>query len=142
MIDRDDLADDPVLADPVQRNARVEELYGLIAEAMPARTTREWVADLLAADILFGEMLSPEDLVTDRHLEAVGMFNIVEHPTEGPIRLIGFPVQSSAGVTSVARLPPTLGQHSREILGELGMPQDAIDRLVRAGNVIDGALPT
>jgi len=94
LIGRDDLVADPALADPVSRNARLEELYGLIAQAMPARTTKEWVADLIAADILFGEMLSVEDLLHDPHLDALGMFPIHEHPTEGQIRLIGQPVQS------------------------------------------------
>lgn len=131
---------DSDLADPVKRNARLHELYGLIADVMPSRTTQEWVADFLAADILFGEMLSPEDLVQDPHLDAVGMFTLADHPTEGRIRLIGSPVQSSAGATSLSRLPPTLGQHSREILAALGLAQGEIDDLVRAGSVVDGGL--
>ncbi len=139
LIGRDDLAADPELAEPVKRNARLEELYGLIAEAMPGRTTKQWAADLLAADILFGEVLSPEDLVQDRHLDAVGMFTVVDHPTEGRIRLLGHPVQSSARTTRLSRLPPRLGQHSREILGALGVPEAEIDELVRAGSVMDGA---
>ena len=106
LIGRDDLATDAELADPVKRNARLEELYGLIAAAMPGRTTKQWVADLLAADILFGEVLSPEDLVQDPHLETLGMFPVVDHPTEGRVRLIGYPVQSSVAATRLTRLPP------------------------------------
>ncbi len=139
MIGRDDMAGDAELADPVRRNTRLHELYGLIAEVMPGRTTAEWVADLLAADILFGEVMSPEQLVDDPHLGAVGMFTVVDHPTEGRIRLIGFPVQSSTGAVSLSRLPPALGQHSREILAALGLPAGEIDDLVRAGSVIDGS---
>jgi crotonobetainyl-CoA:carnitine CoA-transferase CaiB-like acyl-CoA transferase len=140
LIGRDDLAGDAELADPARRNARLHELYGLIAEVMPGRTTKEWVAALLAADILFGEVLGPEDLVQDPHLDAVGMFTVVDHPTEGRIRLIGSPVQSSAGAASLSRLPPTLGQHSREVLTALGLAQGEIDDLVRAGSVVDGGL--
>ena len=140
LIGRNDLAEDTELADPVKRNARLHELYGLIAAAMPGRTTKEWVADLLTADILFGEMLSPEDLVENSHLDAVGMFTMADHPTEGRIRLIGYPVQSSTGATRLARLPPTLGQHSREILAALGLNQGEIDALVSAGSVVDGGL--
>lgn len=141
LIGRDDLAVDPALADPVNRNRRMEELYGLIADAMPRRTTKEWVRDLIAADILFGETLSPEDLVEDPHLQAMSMFPVVEHPTEGQIRMIGIPVQSSAEATGVTRLPPKLGQHSREVLAELGLAPAQIDDLVRAGSVVDGAIP-
>jgi crotonobetainyl-CoA:carnitine CoA-transferase CaiB-like acyl-CoA transferase len=139
MIGREDLATDPELADPVKRNARIEALYGLIAEAMPGRTTAAWVADLLAADILFGEVLGPEALLRDPHLEAVGMFPVVDHPSEGQIRLIGTPTHSSTDATRLTRLPPVLGQHSREILGLAGLEDSAIDALVAAGSVLDGA---
>ncbi len=139
MIGRDDLVSDPDLADPVQRNTRLEELYGLIAGAMPHRTTKAWVADLIAADILFGEVLTPEDLVRDPHLDAVGMFTEADHPTEGRIRLIRQPVQSSTGATRLARLPPKLGQHSREILAGLGLAPGEIDDLVATSIVLDGA---
>ena len=136
LIGRDDLAGDADLADPVKRNGRLQELYGLIADAMPRRTTRDWVADLLAADILFGEVLSPEDLLHDPHLDAVGMFTEVEHVSEGRIRLLGFPIQSSAGPSKFGRLPPRLGEHSREILSELGLGNNDIDEMVRAGQVV------
>jgi crotonobetainyl-CoA:carnitine CoA-transferase CaiB-like acyl-CoA transferase len=138
LIGREDLATDPALADPVARNANLQSLYGMIADAMPARTTREWVDALLAADILFGEVLSPEQLVDDPHLAAVGMFAEVDHPTEGRIRLLGSPVSSSANPTRIARLPPRLGEHSREILAGVGVAADEIDALVRAGSVVDG----
>ena len=138
LIGRDDLAGDAELADPVKRNARLHELYGLIATAMPSRSTRDWVADLLAADILFGEMLGPEELVKDPHLEVVGMFPEFDHPTEGRIRLIRPPVQALAGGGRSLRLPPGLGQHSRDILSGLGVTQSEIDDLVRAGSVVDG----
>jgi crotonobetainyl-CoA:carnitine CoA-transferase CaiB-like acyl-CoA transferase len=137
LIGRDDLAEDPELANPVQRNARVSELYTLIAEAMPRRTSKAWVADLLSADILFGEVLSPEELITDPHLEATGLFAMVDHPTEGRIRLINPPVRSSERIARMSRLPPTLGQHSVEILREILVDTDRIDDLVRRGLVID-----
>ncbi len=136
LIGRSDLAADADLADPVKRNARLQELYGLIAEVMPGRTTRAWVADLLAADILFGEVLSPEELLHDPHLAAVGMFTEADHLTEGRIRLLGFPIQSSAGASKLRQLPPHLGEHSREILCELGLDGSEIDEMVRTGQVV------
>ena len=105
LIGRTDLAADSALADPAKRNRRLEELYGLIAAAMPSRTTADWVAALLEADILFGQVFSPEQLLDDPHLAAVGLFQLVHHPTEGDIRLIGCPARSSVGATRLARLP-------------------------------------
>jgi len=136
LIGRDDLADDPDLAVPAKRNARTTELYGLIEAAMPGRTTREWLAALLDADILIGEVLTPEQLIVDPHLDATGLFVMVDHPTEGRIRLMNPPVYSSAFPTRLAHLPPTLGQHSREILAEAGLDTAAIDALVGAGHVL------
>ncbi len=138
LIGRDDLIADEALADPVERQRRMQELYGLVADAMPARTTRAWVAELLAADILFGEVLAPEALVDDPQLAAAGMFPLVDHPTEGWIRLLGTPVRSSAEPTRLRRLPPTLGQHSREVLAEAGLATAAIEALVQAGAVLAG----
>ena len=137
LIGREDLADDPDIAVPAKRNARTTELYGLIEQAMPAKTTREWVALLLEADILFGEVLTPEQLVTDPHLDATGLFALVDHPTEGRIRLMNSPVYSSEAPTRLARLPPTLGQHSREILTDAGLDGAAIDALVASGHVLE-----
>lgn len=139
LIGRIDLLDNADLADPVKRNARLHELYGLIADVMPTRTTKEWVADLLAADILIGEVLSPEELITDPHLEALKLFEMVDHPTEGLIRLMNSPVQSSAEPTKLSRLPPTLGQHSREILLELGLGETDIDLLAKDGKIVIGS---
>jgi crotonobetainyl-CoA:carnitine CoA-transferase CaiB-like acyl-CoA transferase len=139
LIGRADLAADPDLADPTKRNRRLEELYGLVAGAMPCRTTADWVAALLEADILFGEVFSPEQLLTDPHLAATGMFRTMQHPTEGDIRLMGFPVKSTADPTRLSRLPPLLGQHSRAVLEEAGVPPAEVDTLVASGSVIDRA---
>ncbi len=141
MIGRADLRADLDLADPVRRNTRLHELYGLIGEVMPSRTTKQWVDDLLQADILFGEVFSPEQLIADPHLDAVGMFTDVEHPTEGHIRLIGFPAQSSLAATRLARYPPTLGQHSREIMLGAGLSADEVDRLRQSGAIVEGSAP-
>ena len=135
MIGREDLVADAELANPVRRNARLEELYGLIAEAMPRRATKAWVADLLAADILFGEMNSVEDLLADAQLAAVGLFTEHDHPSEGRIRLMRHPIQ---GMTALDRLPPRLGEHSREVLLAVGLDAAEVDALVEAGSVVAG----
>lgn len=138
LIGRDDLAADPDYADPVKRNERIVELYGLIADAMPARTTKEWVADLLDADILIGEVLSPEQLIDDEHLKAVGLFVDVDHPTEGRIRLMNPPVHSSSDLARLDRLPPKLGWDSFAILREIGIEEEEIEALKGQGAVVDG----
>lgn len=138
-IGRADLMADSELADPAKRNHRLQELYGVVAAAMPSRSTADWVTALLAADILFGEVFSPEQLLTDPHLAAMGLFQTVSHATEGDIRLMGFPIQSSAGSTQLSRLPPLLGQHSRAVLEEAGVSPAEVDALIASGSVVDQA---
>ena len=66
------------------------------------------------ADILFGEVVSPEQLLTDPlltdlHLAAMGLFQTVSQATKGDIRQMGFIIQSRAGSTRLSRRPPLLG---------------------------------
>ena len=129
LIGRDDMADDPAMADPVHRSHLFRELYGLIDAAMPTRTTAEWRTLLLEHDILFGDVNSPEDLLVDPQLAARDMFTEVEHPTEGTIRLLGFPVTFSATPSQLRRLPPKLGQDNAEVLGGLGFTAEEIDAM-------------
>lgn len=129
LIGRHDLADDPDVVDMGGRSRRFEELYAVISDAMPQRTTDEWIAELVEHDILFGKVNSPEDLMHDPHLKAVNMFPEFDHPTEGRLRLLGFPVNFSGTPQRLRYLPPTIGQHTREILLELGYDDAAIDAM-------------
>lgn len=136
LIGRDDLANDPKLADPVERSHRFQELYALIDKTMPMRTTDEWVDALLENDILFGKVNTPDDLLVDPHLAALDMFPLVEHPTEGRLRLIGFPISFSETPNRLYRLPPKLGEHSREVLAELGYDSADLDRMADARTIV------
>jgi crotonobetainyl-CoA:carnitine CoA-transferase CaiB-like acyl-CoA transferase len=130
---RADLAADPGIADAAQRSRRFEELYGVLAEVMPQRTTQEWVALLLEHDILFGEVNKPDDLLQDPHLAAMNMFPRVRHPTEGEIRLIGFPVSYSRTPNTLRHLPPNIGEQTDEILAEAGYSPAEIKALKASG---------
>jgi crotonobetainyl-CoA:carnitine CoA-transferase CaiB-like acyl-CoA transferase len=81
-------------------------------------------------------LLGPKALLRDPHLEVMGLFPVLDHPTEGQIRLIAPPVRSSTEAARLGRLPPSLGQHSREILGSLGLPDGVIGALLASGGVV------
>ena len=109
--------------------ARIPELYEIISKVMPSRTTQEWVGALIENDIMFGSVNSIDDLILDPHLRALNMFPVVDHPTEGAIRLIGFPISFSESPCGLYRLPPRLGEHSRQVLAEIGYSDAELDRL-------------
>lgn len=74
-----------------ERSARVDELYAILVEAMPARTSQEWLEILRDLDIPCMPVNSTADLLFDEHLNDVGLFQKVEHPSEGSLNKIRSP---------------------------------------------------
>ncbi|HKE05052.1 MAG TPA: CoA transferase [Blastocatellia bacterium] len=115
---RPEMAADPRVTDPALRSQSINELYGLLALIVAERTTAEWVELLGAADLPVTPVLSPENLLDDEHLQAIGFFRREEHPSEGEVRTIGIPVRFSRTPGAVRRLAPRLDEHREEILQE------------------------
>ncbi|HEU0184648.1 MAG TPA: CoA transferase [Blastocatellia bacterium] len=116
---RPEMAAAPRVTDPALRSGQIAELYSLLAEIVAERTTAEWVELLRAADLPITLVLSPEDLLEDEHLQALGFFRREEHPTEGEVRTIGIPVRFSRTPGDIRRLAPRLNEHREEILLEM-----------------------
>jgi len=115
---RPEMAADPRVIDPALRSRKIHELYGLLVEIVAERTTAEWVELLRAADIPMTPVLSPEDLLDDEHLGAIGFFRREVHPSEGEVRTMGIPARFSRTPGAVRRLAPRLDEHREEILLE------------------------
>jgi crotonobetainyl-CoA:carnitine CoA-transferase CaiB-like acyl-CoA transferase len=130
---RDDMIDDPRTNDASIRAARIAELYELVAQIMPSKTTAEWLALLQEADIPAAPVNSLEDLFEDEHLSAIGFFIDEEHPSEGTIRTPSPPVRFSQSPSSLRRHAPRLGEHTREVLGEAGLVPEEIESLIASG---------
>jgi crotonobetainyl-CoA:carnitine CoA-transferase CaiB-like acyl-CoA transferase len=120
-----ELADDPRFAALAERARHIEALYAVLEEIMARRTTAEWVAILTEADLSFAPVHSVDDLLADPHLAAVGFWHDIEHPTEGRLKAAGIPVNFSATPGSLRRPAPALGQHTAEVLAELGLAPTA-----------------
>ena len=130
---RQDLLDDPRYKTLATRLKHIEQLYEELARIAPSRTNAEWLTELDRRNIPAMSVNTLESLLRDPHLEAVGFWQIVEHPTEGTLRLPGIPAIYSKTPGAIRRLPPRLGEHSVEVLREVGVGDDEIKTLLASG---------
>jgi crotonobetainyl-CoA:carnitine CoA-transferase CaiB-like acyl-CoA transferase len=121
-IGRPELKDDERFKILSVRVQHIDELYGLLEDEAVNRTTAEWVAFCDRVSIPSMPVLSLEDLPDDEHLKAVGLFGSDEHPSEGRYRTIRHPVSFSGSEFRIRRHAPRLGEHTEEVLSELGLP--------------------
>lgn len=120
---RPDMAADPRYATLVDRSRLFSELYKFVEDTLASRTNAEWEALLSDGDIPFAPVNSFEDLLTDRHLRAIGFWREVEHPSEGKVRMTDIPVRFSETPGSIRCLAPRLGEHTAEVMREIGMEE-------------------
>jgi crotonobetainyl-CoA:carnitine CoA-transferase CaiB-like acyl-CoA transferase len=100
---------------------------------MATRTTREWLDLFASTSVPTIVVNSLEDLADDPHLKAVGFWQTLEHPTEGTLRLAGFPVNFFDTPAAVRRHTPRLGEHTRELLRVAGLSDAQVDALIDSG---------
>jgi crotonobetainyl-CoA:carnitine CoA-transferase CaiB-like acyl-CoA transferase len=143
IVGRPDIAAEPWFGDPAARSERIHQLCQVIDDAMPAKTTAEWLDLLRAADIPCGPINQLEDLFNDPHLASSGFFQTQQHPSEGPLRFTRHPLDFAAGISGVAEQPsrpaPHMGQHNHEILTEAGLSPAEINALQATGALGDVA---
>ncbi|HEY4067787.1 MAG TPA: CaiB/BaiF CoA-transferase family protein [Burkholderiaceae bacterium] len=113
---------DERFATNVGRVANRIELIRLLRERTLRRTTAEWVAVLEAFDVPCGPINNIEQVFADPQVQHRGMRIEVEHPTAGRIPLVANPIKLSATPVEYRNAPPTLGQHTAEVLAaKLGL---------------------
>jgi crotonobetainyl-CoA:carnitine CoA-transferase CaiB-like acyl-CoA transferase len=130
---RQDLLDDPRFKTFATRLRHIEILYGELNDIAPTRTSAEWLIELDRLNIPAMIVNSLETLLHDPQLEATGFWQIMEHPSEGTMRLPGIPATYGKTPGAIRRLPPRLGEHSVEILRESGLAPSEIDALLASG---------
>jgi crotonobetainyl-CoA:carnitine CoA-transferase CaiB-like acyl-CoA transferase len=127
--------DAPELAtmdDEIDTFARRDEIFAIVRDRLRSRTTAEWLAAFAKVDIWAGPVYGYADLVDDPQIAHNGTFVEYDHPTEGRVKTPGFAIRFSRTPSTVARGAPLAGQHSREILRELGLDDARIDGLIEA----------
>jgi formyl-CoA transferase/CoA:oxalate CoA-transferase len=130
-----ELADDPRFATNPDRVVHRAELLPLIESALATRGSAEWAAEMSRAGIPAGVINGVDQALAHPQVLARDMVLTTEHPTAGTLRMAGSPIKLTRHTTTVRRPPPRLGEHTDEVLGELGYTTADIVSLHAAGVV-------
>jgi len=128
-----DLADDPRFRSNPDRIRHRADLLPLLDAVFQTRPAAVWLEALRAAGVPCGPISTVDQIVMDPQVRAREMLVEIDHPSAGRITVPGLPVKCSATPGSIRRPPPRLGEHTVEVLGELGIPATEIPRLRREG---------
>jgi crotonobetainyl-CoA:carnitine CoA-transferase CaiB-like acyl-CoA transferase len=141
---RPDWFGDTRFATPSERDKHVNERLVMTQEVLKTRTTAEWLALLEANDVPCAPALTRNEVLSHPQVVACGTLVEVDHPAAGRLRQARPPARYDLTPTSLRLGAPSLGEHTREILGELGYAGAEIDRLgaekvIRAPQEADAA---
>ena len=130
LADQPELADDSRFATMPQRIQYIDILYRTAGELMSQRTTQEWLELLRHADIPAGAVNRFEDLKNDPQLNAINFFRPYEHPSEGLLEMPDTGFQFDRQSLPIRQHQPRLGEHSQEILQEVGYSGAEIEQIL------------
>lgn len=133
--ERQDLAEDPRFRTNLDRVEHRSELIPILEDLFRTKTTAEWVDLLDAAGIPSSPVNTIADVVDDPQVAHREMIVDVPHPAVEGLRAPASPLRLSEGPSSIRRHPPENGEHTEEILFELGYSSDDIASLEANGAV-------
>jgi succinate--hydroxymethylglutarate CoA-transferase len=136
VLDHPEWAGDTRYATNPDRVTNREALDGAVEEILRTRSAGEWLDKLTAAGIPCGKINSVSEALGSDHAQAREMVRTVEHPTAGDVKMLGIPFRFSDTPASVRRAPPTLGQHTDEVLRDVVKLSDSQIRELRAAKII------
>jgi crotonobetainyl-CoA:carnitine CoA-transferase CaiB-like acyl-CoA transferase len=126
---------EPRFATNEARIANHAEFKARVEAALATRSVGDWVDRMIAAGIAAGPIYEFDQVFEDAHVRHIGMVREVEQPGLGSVRMLGFPFAVGGSRPAVRRPAPRLGEHTREVLSELGISANEIDRLADLGAV-------
>jgi crotonobetainyl-CoA:carnitine CoA-transferase CaiB-like acyl-CoA transferase len=135
-IDRMDLMDDPRFTDNPKRVEHRQELNEILNPIFVTKTTAEWRDRFHEARALFGPVHSVSEAVSQEQVEHTGLLTTITHPTVGEIPALQPAIVMNETPGGIAGPPPLLGQHSAEVLAEIGYGEAEIEQLLADGVIL------
>lgn len=127
---------DPRFKDDISRGNNGEVISERLATWCSERTSAEVLSEMEEARLPAGPIMSPQDVLDDPHVAAKGMFQATAYPgLDKPAPLMVTPVELSETPGEIRKRPPTLGEHTEQIMNELGYSTEEIEQL-RAKRVV------
>jgi formyl-CoA transferase len=134
VIGKEDWITDPEYATPEARLPRLKEIFAEIERWTMTKTKFETMQILNQHDIPCGPVLSMKEIAEDEALRKTGTIVEVDHPVRGPYLTVGNPIKLSDSPTLVTR-SPLLGEHTDEVMSELGFTPEQIAQLRSLGAI-------
>ncbi|MDQ2952538.1 MAG: CoA transferase [Chloroflexota bacterium] len=134
-LDLEDLLGDPRFADNPTRVAHRRDIVPIIEKRLAKLTRKDIVERLRKAAVPVGPINSLDEVFADPVVRHLGLVAEIDHPTAGRVRAPGIPVRMSGTPPSVRLPPPLLGEHTDQVLRELGYGDDEVKALRRDGAV-------
>jgi crotonobetainyl-CoA:carnitine CoA-transferase CaiB-like acyl-CoA transferase len=125
---------EPIAREPYTFPHR-ERIARILEPVIRTRTTAEWLEYLVPRGVWAAPVLTYDELFAHPVTQSADVTEDVDHPVAGRVRLLRFPLEFSSGRADVRRLPPASGEHTAEILRELGYTLDECERF-RAAKVV------
>lgn len=135
-LEKPDLADDPRFATNEDRMANLSDLEAALTPMFKTRTSEDWLARLEAAGLPAGPVFDIAEMHADPHTLARDMVVELPHETLGTAKALGMPVKFSDTPTVTKASAPIYGQHTREILIELGYSDNQVDDMAHSGAIV------
>jgi crotonobetainyl-CoA:carnitine CoA-transferase CaiB-like acyl-CoA transferase len=137
-LERPELQDDPRFADDPRRMANIDALVAVLSDIFKRHPLAHWLERLERAGVPAGPVLDIAGMQADPQALARGMVTDAPHTRLGPVKTLGHPLHYSATPAEITRGAPLLGEHTREVLAELGFSASEVDKFVAQGAAVAG----